>query len=110
MTQGFYRRLAWTGIQKNRRLYLPYLLTCAGMVMMTYIVSFLSSSELLLGMPGGSDMRLCLGLGFFVIVFFSVIPARFRAAGLRRKLSLYRLKRAVSIVETRGALRFGKGG
>ena len=58
MTQGFYRRLAWTGIQKNRRLYLPYLLTCAGMVMMTYIVSFLSSSELLLGMPGGSDMRL----------------------------------------------------
>lgn len=73
MTQGFYRRLAWTGIQKNRRLYLPYLLTCAGMVMMTYIVSFLSSSELLLGMPGGSDMRLCLGLGFFVIVFFSVI-------------------------------------
>ena len=34
MSGGFYSRLAWTGIHKNRRLYLPYFLTCAGMVMM----------------------------------------------------------------------------
>ena len=34
----FYPRLAWTGIRKNRRLYLPYLLTCIGMVMMEYII------------------------------------------------------------------------
>lgn len=73
MTQGLYRRLAWTGIRKNRRLYLPYLLTCAGMVMMTYIVSFLASSDVLLGMPGGDTMQACLSLGFFVITFFSVI-------------------------------------
>ena len=26
-----YARLAWTGMRKNRRLYLPYLLSCAGM-------------------------------------------------------------------------------
>lgn len=73
MTQELYRRLAWTGIRKNRRLYLPYLLTCAGMVMMTYLVSFLSSSEALLRMRGGDTMRACLNLGFFVITFFSAI-------------------------------------
>lgn len=43
MKKGLYRTLAWTGIRKNRKLYVPYLLTCAGMVMMCYIVSFLSS-------------------------------------------------------------------
>ena len=45
MNIGFYPKLAWTGIQKNRKLYLPYLLTCAGMVSMHYIISFLSDGE-----------------------------------------------------------------
>ena len=30
MNRGFYPRLAWTGMKQNRRLYLPYLLTCTG--------------------------------------------------------------------------------
>ena len=42
MKKGFYPRLAWTGIRKNRRLYTPYLLTCIGMVMMFYIITALS--------------------------------------------------------------------
>ena len=29
-----YPRLALDGIRKNRRLYIPYILTCIGMVMM----------------------------------------------------------------------------
>ena len=31
MKTGLYPRLAWAGICKNRKLYLPYLLTCTGM-------------------------------------------------------------------------------
>ncbi len=73
MKQGFYRRLAWTGIRSNRRLYLPYLLTCAGMVMMTYIVTFLSASDAVRAMRGGDVMQGCLNLGSFVITFFALI-------------------------------------
>ena len=38
MTHKLYPRLAWQGITKNKRLYLPFLLTCVGMVTMTYIL------------------------------------------------------------------------
>ena len=41
MKAGFYPKLALDGIRKNKRLYLPYLLTCIGMVAMYYIVLFL---------------------------------------------------------------------
>ena len=37
MKKGFYWRLAVTGISKNRQMYLPYILTCTGMVMMYYM-------------------------------------------------------------------------
>ena len=47
MKHSFYPKLAWTGIRKNKRLYTPYILTCMGMVMMIYIMSFLTSSALL---------------------------------------------------------------
>ena len=38
MNRGFYPRLAWTGMKQNRRLYLPYLLTCTGITAMFYIL------------------------------------------------------------------------
>ena len=43
----FYARLAVTGIRKNRRLYLPFLLTCVGMVTMFFLISFLCYDPLL---------------------------------------------------------------
>ena len=43
MKFGFYPRLAWDGIRKNKRLYVPYLLTCVGMVMMFYIIHYLAA-------------------------------------------------------------------
>lgn len=36
MKFGLYPRLALAGIRKNKRLYIPYLLTCTGMAMMYY--------------------------------------------------------------------------
>ena len=46
-----YARLAWTGMRKNRRLYLPYLLSCAGMVLMFYILMGLSLSLIHISEP-----------------------------------------------------------
>ena len=52
MKAGFYPKLALEGIRKNRRLYLPYLLACAGMAAMLYILSFLGSTPLLAEIKG----------------------------------------------------------
>ena len=46
MKSGFYSRLALDGMRKNRRLYLPYLLTCIMMVTMYYIMVFLTKDKL----------------------------------------------------------------
>lgn len=69
----FYPRLAWTGIKNNRRLYLPYILTCIGMVAMFYIMLSLSTAEFLDKMRGGTTLGTVLGLGAGVIGFFAVL-------------------------------------
>lgn len=43
----FFAKLAWTGIRNNRRFYLPYILTCTAMVVIYYIISFLTTNPLL---------------------------------------------------------------
>lgn len=68
-----YPRLALTGMSKNKRLYIPYIFSCIGSVMMYYIVAFLSESPAIKAMRGGGDMSTILGLGKFVIVVFSLI-------------------------------------
>lgn len=73
MKKGFYAKLAFTGIRKNRRLYIPYILTCIGMVMMFYIVAFLSDSSVLTGIKGGDIMQSMLSLGTGVIGVFALI-------------------------------------
>ena len=73
MTHKLYPRLAWQGITKNKRLYLPFLLTCVGMVMMTYILLSLASSPILKTFPGGDTMPMILGKGSFVMAAFAVL-------------------------------------
>ncbi len=69
----FYAKLAWTGIRNNRRFYLPYILTCAGMVAMYYIISYLTTSPILGQMKGGGVMTSILMLGCGVVFVFSLI-------------------------------------
>lgn len=68
-----YPRLAWSGIHKNKELYIPYLLTCIGMIMMYYIVSYLYTGTMLETVYGGDVLAMMMGLGRFVIGAFSVI-------------------------------------
>ena len=70
---GFYAKLAWTGVRNNRRFYLPYILTCMGMVMMFYIISFLAYSPKLALLTGGETMQGVLQMGCGVVSVFAVI-------------------------------------
>lgn len=45
MKNGIYFKLAFDGIRKNRKLFLPYIGAGAGMVMMSYIIFFLTANE-----------------------------------------------------------------
>ncbi len=73
MKRGFYPKLAMTGIARNRKTYIPYILTCTGMIMMFYIVSFLSRSDTVAAMLGGDTMQGILSLGSGVIFIFALI-------------------------------------
>lgn len=73
MRISLYPRLAWSGMVKNRKLYIPYILSCIGMVMMSYIMQALSYTPLLSEMKGGSSLGSILSLGKLVIAVFAVL-------------------------------------
>ena len=73
MKIGFYPRLAAGGIRKNRRMFLPYILTCTGMVMMFYIIMFLAASDAISQLSGAATIREIFALGSWVIGIFAGI-------------------------------------
>lgn len=73
MRTGFYPHLAMSAIGKNKRFYLPYILTCTGMIMMNYIIAFLTFSDSLSNMSGGEQIKSMLYFGCYVMGAFSVI-------------------------------------
>ena len=73
MKTGFYPKLAFDGIRKNRRMYVPFICTCIGMVMMYYIILSLQTDKTIGNMAHGSDIQMVLGFGGWVIAIFSCI-------------------------------------
>ncbi len=73
MKGSFYPKLALDGIRKNKRLYFPYILAGSLMVMIHYILSFLSESPALAQMEGGTTLSAILPLGRLVIAVFSLL-------------------------------------
>ena len=73
MSFSLYPKLALGGMRKNARLYVPYLLTSAGMVMMTYILAFLAFSPLTTVATGTSGTAIILNLGIFVVAVFAAL-------------------------------------
>ena len=67
MRLGFYPKLAMTGIVKNKKTYIPYILTGIGMVAMFYIVTFLSKNDAVGSMRGGESVQGFLNMGTWVI-------------------------------------------
>lgn len=70
---GLYSRLAATGIKKNGRAYVPYILTAALMISIFYIIAYLSGNGMLGSMVGGHGMVMILRFGEIVMGIFSAI-------------------------------------
>ena len=73
MRIGFYPKLAFDSIRKNRKIYIPYILTCSGMTMMFYIIDFLANMTEIDNMSGGESTRDMLKFGVWVIAIFSLV-------------------------------------
>lgn len=101
-----YPKLAASGIKNNRRTYLPYILTCAGMIMMFYIVEFLRGNKFVAEMRGGYVMQIMLGFGVVVMVIFSAIfmfyTNSFLIRGRKKEFGLYNIlgmgKRNIALI------------
>ncbi len=73
MKRGLYLKLACQGISKNKRLYVPYIITCISMVMMHYIMVFLQDSRVLTFFSQTTPLKLVFNFGSWVIGAFAVI-------------------------------------
>ena len=95
MRTGFYAKLALTGMKKNKRFYLPYIMTCVLMVMMAYIVRFLAVTPVFAEMPGAASLQAMLSMGWGIITAFAVIflfyTNSFIMRRRRREFGLYNI-------------------
>lgn len=73
MRRFFYGKLAWSNIKKNVQTYIPYMLTCAGTVMMYEIMRAMALNKSLLEVRGGATIQEVMNLGSWVIGIFAVI-------------------------------------
>ena len=70
---GFYWKLAFTNLGRNRRVYLPYLLSSTGIILMFYTISALGRGIDEEALYGGTTVASMMGLGVFVIGLFAVL-------------------------------------
>ena len=73
MRNGIYSKLAWTNITKNRKIYLPYIVSAIGMVLMFYITLSLGTDDKVRQLAAGDATQIILRLGSIVIGIFSII-------------------------------------
>lgn len=85
MRRGLYARLAWTGIQKNKQLYIPYLISGIAMVVAFYILSFLGASDVVGQLKGGAAVTQLLSYGSWLIGIFSLLFLFYANSSLIKK-------------------------
>ncbi|MGN0312975.1 MAG: FtsX-like permease family protein, partial [Lachnospiraceae bacterium] len=85
MSLSLYPKLALHGIRKNSRFYTPYFLTCAGMIMMFYIIHYLAAMPLLDTMSGGTTTKQMLGLGTYIVALFALLYLFYSNSFLMRR-------------------------
>ena len=74
MKGGLYSRMALSNLGKNRRFYLPRILTCAGLLSVFYIVWTLAfDGDKYDTMRGGSYVSSFMSIGIYVLAIISVI-------------------------------------
>ena len=73
MNSRFFLKLAFTNLNRNARLYIPYIIAVSGMVAMLYIVQFMYTNKGLAGNSGAAHIKEMLFFGFIVTTIFAVI-------------------------------------
>lgn len=87
MKTGYYRRLAWTNLRKNKRLYVPNILTGMGLAAVFYIVLTLAMDERLQEVRGGSYLRDIMPLGVAVMGLLSFVLVLYTNSFLMKQRS-----------------------
>ena len=90
---GFYPKLAWGNIVRNRQFYVPYLLTLGGTAAAFYIIGTLAGARDLPVMNRYIYLSMFMTFGLFVIAIFAVIFLGYTNSFLmkrrRKELGLY---------------------
>lgn len=73
MKTGFFLKLARSNISKNRRCFLPRILSEAGLLCVFYIVFTLRADERILQLRGGQYIEVFMSIGVAVMMLLSVI-------------------------------------
>ena len=73
MKTGFFLKLARSNISKNRRFFLPRILSEAGLLCVFYIVFTLRADERILQLRGGQYIEVFMSIGTAVMMLLSVI-------------------------------------
>lgn len=73
MNNSLYLKLALSNLKKNKKSYIPYVITCIVSIMMYYIIYAISVNKGLNHMVGAEAIKMMLGMGKYVIAIFSVI-------------------------------------
>jgi len=71
--RGFYWKLAFQNLKNNRRVYVPFLLSSIGIIMMFYIMQSISMSIDAQALYGGQSITTMMNLGAIVIGIFAVL-------------------------------------
>ena len=95
MNTALYRKFAWTGIQKNKKLYVPYLISGITMAAVFYILSFLAASNVVRSLKGSTPITMLLGYASWAIGLFSIPFLFYTNSTLikhrRKELGLYNI-------------------
>ena len=73
MNSIFYMKIAFTNMKKNRRTYIPYLLSCIGTIAMFYMMSAIAESGGMENVFAGDTIRAFMRMGVGIIGFFAVL-------------------------------------
>ncbi|EOS61897.1 hypothetical protein C815_00343 [Firmicutes bacterium M10-2] len=73
MSKAYYLRMAGQNLLKNKKTYIPFILTSTFTTMMLYMIISLSGNQGIMNIPGGGYMTMMLGLGVVVVELFVLI-------------------------------------
>lgn len=73
MKKNIYPKLAITGMVKNSRTYVPYLMTCICMIFVNYLLDFLRLNKRIAEIRGGTTLQSMLSLGSGIFCIFAMI-------------------------------------